>query len=167
MGKEQLRQFILEYLSPADYRGKLKTSRNYEKYRQENPNVRSVTGGRRGEVIPVTPRTKIPVMSSKKDVPSARKDRRSDAEIDRLSQTRQQRVDRVKKGRKSLADRVRNMFGVPNAPEARKTKLQRSGFTKPANTMGGTNPDEPNVGMNKPFGQMRPVSGRLGKKLYK
>ena len=116
MGKEQLRQFILEYLSPADYSGRLKTSRNYEKYRKENPNVRSVTGGRRGEDIPVTPRTKVPVMSSKRDVPSAGKDRRSDAEIDRLSQIRQQRVDKVKKGRRSLADR-----GNSSAPPERES----------------------------------------------
>jgi len=168
MGKERLRQFILEYLSPKDYRDRLKTSRGYEKFRQKNPNVRSVLGGDRQEEIPVTPRTKIPVMSSKKNIPSAAKDRRSDALIDRLSQKRQQRVDKVKKGRRSLGDRIRKMFGTPNAPEPRKTKLQRSGFSKVADTMGGTNPDEDSGGrFNKPFGKMRPVSGRLGKSIYK
>ena len=155
MGKEQLRQFILEYLSPEDYSGRLKTSRAYEKFRQKNPNVRSVTGGNRGEEIPVTPRTKVPA--------SVQMDK-----IDTLSQKRQQRVDKVKKGRRSLGDRIRKMFGTPNAPEPRKTKLQRSGFSKLATTMGGTNPDEDSGGrFSKPFGKMRPVSGRLGKSVYK
>jgi hypothetical protein len=179
MGKEQLRQFILEYLSPEDYKGRLQMSKGYEKYRKKDPRPpknqlrffpygrsttdRSGRGGAEELPMKVTPR----LGTFGFDDPNPRSDRQADNEIDRLAFKRQQRVDRVKKGRRSLGDFIRNLFGTPNAPEPRKTKLQRKGFTKLSTGMGGTNPDKPNVGFNKPYGMMRPLSGQLGKSLYR
>tara|TARA_R100001509_G_C4720133_1_gene166274 strand:+ start:114 stop:446 length:333 start_codon:yes stop_codon:yes gene_type:complete len=71
MGKEQLRQFILEYLSPAGYKGRL----------QQSANMRSAQTARK------TGRDQLKGYLQ------------AGSEIDKATQTRARRVAKVEKGR--------------------------------------------------------------------